>query len=139
MSGDRIKIASLATGQLLTGPQLSEPMRVETVQANGSTSWVVGLVGLQSERFRNVNLSAADLTVLLTPNERRVAQDRRDCYWLYVVTHCETTPRLQDPIGDPARLDWHEVTKIAHYYLSLDAITRPMQVREDTPPYGERS
>ena len=84
-------------------------------------------------------LGASAGTILLTPNERRVAEDRRDCYWLYVVTHCETTPRLQDPIGDPARLDWHEVTKIAHYYLSLDAITRPMQVREDSPPYGKSS
>jgi len=27
-----------------------------------------------------------DGSVLLTPNERRVAEDRRDCYWLYVVT-----------------------------------------------------
>jgi len=34
--------------------------------------------------------------------------------------------------------DWHEVTKVAHYYLSVDAITRPMQVREDAPPYGEQ-
>jgi len=43
---------------------------------------------------------------------------------------------LQEPIRDPARLDWHEVTKVAHYYLSVDAMTRPMQVREGTPPYG---
>jgi hypothetical protein len=28
------------------------------------------------------------------------------------------------------------VTKVAHYYLSVIAMTRPMQVREDTPPYG---
>ena len=40
---------------------------------------------------------------------------------------------------DPARLDWNEVTKIAHYYLSVDAMIRPMQVREDTPPYGSQS
>jgi superfamily II DNA or RNA helicase len=75
-------------------------------------------------------------TILLTPNERRVAEDRRDCYWLYVVTDCDTRPRLQEPIRDPARLDWHEVRKVAHYYLSVDAMTRPMQVREDAPPYG---
>jgi hypothetical protein len=75
-------------------------------------------------------------TVLLTPNERRIAEDRRDCYWLYVVTDCDTTPRLQEPVPDPARLEWHEVTKVAHYYLSLSAITQPMQVRETPPPYG---
>jgi superfamily II DNA or RNA helicase len=58
-----------------------------------------------------------DSSVLLTPNERRVAEDRRDCYWLYVVTHCNTTPRLREPIRDPARLDWVEVTKVAHYRI----------------------
>jgi superfamily II DNA or RNA helicase len=75
-------------------------------------------------------------TILLTPNERRVAEDRRDCYWLYVVTNCEAKPQLQEPIKDPARFEWHEVTKVAHYYLSVDAMTHPMQVQEESPPYG---
>jgi superfamily II DNA or RNA helicase len=74
--------------------------------------------------------------VLLTPNERRVAEDRRDCYWLYVVTNCDSSPVLQAPIRDPARLPWHEVTKVAHYYLAVDALATPMQVREESPPYG---
>jgi superfamily II DNA or RNA helicase len=81
-------------------------------------------------------LGAAAGTVLLTPNERRVAEDRRDCFWLYVVTNCDTAPVLQEPIRDPARLDWTDVTKVAHYYLSVDAMKKPMQVREDSPPYG---
>jgi len=81
-------------------------------------------------------LGAATGTILLTPNERRVAEDRPDCFWLYVVTDCDNAPRLQDPIRDPARLDWNEVTKVAHYYLAVNAMTKPMQVREDTPPYG---
>jgi hypothetical protein len=75
-------------------------------------------------------------TVLLTPNERRVAEDRRDCYWLYVVTHCKSQPQLQPPIKDPARLKWNEVTKVDHYYLSVNAMTQPMQVREEPPEYG---
>ena len=60
---------------------------------------------------------------------------------------CGTKPMLQEPIKDPARLEWHEVTKVAHYYLSVNALsacghaqagmTRPMQVREDEAPYGE--
>jgi superfamily II DNA or RNA helicase len=82
-------------------------------------------------------LAEATGPILLTPNERRVAEDRRDCYWLYVVTHCATEPQLQDPIKDPARFDWHEVTKVAHYYLSVDALTQPMQVWEESPPYGD--
>ena len=72
-------------------------------------------------------IGAATGTILLTPNERRVAEDRRDCYWLCVVTDCDRTPRLQEPIRDPARLNWHEVIKVAHYYLSVDAATKPMQ------------
>jgi superfamily II DNA or RNA helicase len=83
-------------------------------------------------------LGAATGTILLTPNERRVAEDRPDCFWLYVVTDCDNAPRLQEPIRDPARLDWNEVTKVAHYYLAVNAMTKPMQVREDTPPYGGR-
>jgi len=61
-------------------------------------------------------------TVLLTPIERRVAEDRRDCYWLYVVTNCATKPTLQEPVKDPARLDWHEVKKVQHYWLDVDAM-----------------
>ena len=80
-------------------------------------------------------LGAATGTILLTPNERRVAEDRPDCYWLYVVTECDTIPRLQEPIQNPAQLDWNEVTKVAHYYLSVNAMTQPMQVREDQPDY----
>jgi len=81
-------------------------------------------------------IGASTGTILLTPNERRVAEDRPDCFWLYVVTDCDNAPRLQEPIRDPARLDWNEVTKVAHYYLTVNAMTKPMQVREDSPPYG---
>lgn len=83
-------------------------------------------------------LSAATGTILLTPNERRVAEDRPECYWLYVVINCGGEPKLQDPIRDPARFDWNEVTKVAHYYLSVNAITQPMQVQEDQATYGEK-
>ncbi|MCA1572913.1 MAG: DUF3883 domain-containing protein, partial [Chloroflexi bacterium] len=82
-------------------------------------------------------LGAVTGTILLTPNERRVAEDRRDCYWLYVVTDCDGTPCLQEPVRDPARLDWHEVTKVAHYYLSVNALSKPMQVRENPLQSGD--
>ncbi len=81
-------------------------------------------------------LAGATGTILLTPNERRVAEDRRDCYWLYVVTNCATTPTLQEPIKDPARFPWNEVVKVQHYSLSVDALKQPMEVREDSSPYG---
>jgi hypothetical protein len=82
-------------------------------------------------------LAAAAGSILLTPNERRVAEDRRDCYWLYVVTNCAAAPVLQEPLKDPARLAWHEVKKVAHYTLSVDALRQPMRVREDQPPYDK--
>ena len=53
-------------GQILSGPLFNEPMRAETVQANGPGSWVLGLVGTRSERFRRVTLSDADLETLTT-------------------------------------------------------------------------
>lgn len=81
-------------------------------------------------------LSGAAGIIMLTPNERRVAEDRRDCYWLYIVTDCATTPRL-GPVQDPARFQWHEVTKVEHYWLSVDALTQPMRVREQPEPYQD--
>ena len=72
-------------------------------------------------------LAAGTGTVLVTPNERRVAEDRPDCYWLYVVTDCRRTPVLQEPIPDPARFPWREVTKVQHYYLTVDAMTGPTE------------
>lgn len=77
-------------------------------------------------------------TIGLTPNEKRVAEDRRDCYWLYVVTHCDTEPRLQI-VKDPASLSWHEVKKVDHYWVNVDAVREPMKVREEPPsPEGVR-
>jgi superfamily II DNA or RNA helicase len=74
-------------------------------------------------------------TILLTPNERRVAEDRRDCYWLYVVTNCSEYAQLQEPVKDPARFPWHEVSKVAHYWLEVNAVTKPMTVREGESQY----
>jgi hypothetical protein len=68
-------------------------------------------------------IGATSGNVMLTPNERRLAEDRRDCYWLYVVTNCDTQPTLHT-IKDPAQFPWHEVTKVAHYYLSVEEMTR---------------
>ena len=55
-----------------------------------------------------------------------------------MVTDCKTRPKLQNPFKDPARLNWHEVKKVDHYWLKIDALTEPMQVREESIPYGHR-
>ena len=44
---------------------------------------------------------------------------------------------LQESVKDAARLEWQEVTKVAHYYLSVNAMTQSMMVQEDQAPYGE--
>ena len=46
-------------------------------------------------------LAAAAGTVLLTPNERRVAEDRPDCYWLYVVTAAPGRRSYSSPSRTP--------------------------------------
>lgn len=48
-------------GQTLEGSLFNEPMRVETVRSQGPDSWVVGLVGKNSERYRRVTLTSHDL------------------------------------------------------------------------------
>ena len=100
----------LKEGQIVTGALFNEPMRVETVSLHAGTL-----------------------------NERRVAEDRRDCYWIYVVTNCGKKPMLQEPICDPAKFPWHEVSKIQHYWLEVNAMTQPMQMREKRAAYGKEN
>ena len=57
--------------------------------------------------------------ILFTPNELRVAEDRPDCYWLYVVTSCATNPKLLEPIKNPAQCKWNEITKVERYWLNV--------------------
>lgn len=80
-------------------------------------------------------LGAKTGNILLTPNERRVAEDRRDCYWLYAVTNCDGEPKLEE-VRDPAKFSWREVQKVLHYTLTVNTLTEPMTVKEPSPPYG---
>jgi hypothetical protein len=68
-------------------------------------------------------LAGLDGVVALTPNEKRTAEDRRDCYWLYVVANCKSSagPKLI-PVRDPAQLEWDAVRKIDHYALKVAAL-----------------
>jgi len=51
------------------------------------------------------------------------------------VTNCDTKPTVQEPILDQACLPWHEVVKVEHYWLTVDALTGPMTLREDSVSY----
>ena len=54
----------LHEGQILIGALFNEPMRVETVRPGSPDTWVVGLVGTQSEKFRSVTLTTENLEAL---------------------------------------------------------------------------
>src|SRR5208337_2895130 len=60
----KIQAPPLVEGQVVTGTLFSEPMRVETIRESGPGTWVVGLCGLNTERFRKVTLTSADLRQL---------------------------------------------------------------------------
>ncbi len=46
---------------------------------------------------------------------------------------------FQESIKDPARFPWHEVTKVAHYYLEVNALKQPMEVRKISGSYDQKS
>jgi hypothetical protein len=55
----------LRQGQVVTGRLFNGPMRVESISHTDDGTWRVGLVGAQTEKFRSVSLSAADLSELV--------------------------------------------------------------------------
>ena len=34
---------------------------------------------------------------------------------------------------DPVRFPWHEVRKVDHYWLGIDALAHPMRLKEGEP------
>jgi hypothetical protein len=76
---------------------------------------------------------ASSRTGLLCIDERCVVKGRRDCFCCCVITDRDNAPRLQEPIRNPTRLDWNEVRKVAHYYLSVNGMAKPRQVGTDPP------
>jgi len=56
--------AKIKEGQIISGPLFNESMRVETARSAGPNTWVLGLVGTQSERFRKVTLTERDLQLI---------------------------------------------------------------------------
>ncbi len=52
-----------------------------------------------------------------------------------VVMNCATKPTFQEPMRDPARFEWHEVSKVQHYWLEVNAMTKPMTAREGKSRY----
>ena len=57
----------VAEGQVLTGAQFAEPVRVETIKQVSPGAWEIGVSGLNTQKFRKVTLSAEDTTCLNAP------------------------------------------------------------------------
>ena len=64
-------------------------------------------------------LAGREGEIILTPNEHRVAEDRRDCYWLYLVTACASDSPQLTVVRDPASQEWQAIKKVDHYSLSV--------------------
>ena len=47
------------------------------------------------------------------------------------MTNCAGEPVMQEPIQDPAKFPWHEVSKVQHYWLQVDAMTKPLQEQDE--------
>jgi Domain of unknown function (DUF3883) len=82
-------------------------------------------------------VAASEGPIIITPNEHRVAEDRRDCYWLYVVTDCATDQPKLYYYRDPSRFGWQEVKKVAHYQLPLGSMPPPDEDPGGGPSMGE--
>src|SRR5690348_11126984 len=54
----------LEEGQIVSGALFNESMRVESIRHNGPDSWVVGLSGVRTEKFRKATLSRKDIESL---------------------------------------------------------------------------
>ena len=56
-----IMTSTLEPGLVIVGPLFNEPMRKESVRQDSPYTWVVGLVGANTEWFRRVTLTSRDL------------------------------------------------------------------------------
>jgi superfamily II DNA or RNA helicase len=131
---DRPDIRNLRQDKEVEAIAMSHVMEYEKVQgrtpedvSEKNLGYDLRSVDTRSGELRLIEvkgLSAEEGEILLTPNEHRVAQDRPDCFWLYVVTKCKSgSPELNMRI-DPASLDWTSISKVQHYTLSTRNIFR---------------
>jgi len=72
-----------------------------------------------------------------TPIPFEDLRERRGRYRLYVVSHSDTEPKLEDSIKAPAGIAWHEVIEVQHYWLEVGAMAQPMRVEQERADYHE--
>jgi hypothetical protein len=96
---------------------IARPRRKGQKQSGFDTEWT-------QDRIEEVPVGYRTAVVMrFDPNGCEcLPDDPRNCYWLYIVTNCGSNPILQQRVQDPVRFEWHEVSKVAHYCLSLDTL-----------------
>ncbi len=116
----------LREGQILAGPLFPEPMRLETLQANGPDTWVLGLVGIRSDRFRKVTLTAHDLeglTILETQHthdgDGRLLRLGLQAYSLGIAYEFDPYFGLLISRVDPLP---HQIEAVCEYLLKLPRV-----------------
>jgi len=120
----------LQPGHILTGTLFSEPMRVETVHAHGAGVWGVGLVGVQSERFRKVTLTSRDIEALaIQESQPTYAGDGRllrlglQAYMLGIAHEFDPYFGLSISRVDPLP---HQLEAVYDYLLKLARVRFPL-------------
>jgi hypothetical protein len=125
---------TLQPGHILTGAFFNEAMRVETVRANGSGVWEVGLVGVRSERFRKITLTTQDLEALTIQEALPTYAGDGQLLRLGLQAYMLGMAHEFDPYFG---LSISRVDPLPHQLEAIvDTLTQPMQVREDSPDYG---
>ena len=122
MAGD----PPIREGQVLTGALFSEPMRVETIRQNGASAWDAGLVGVQSERFRRVTLTAEEFeslsiadTVLTYDGDARQLRLGLQAYALGIAYEFDPYFGLSISRVDPLP---HQLQAAYHHLLKLPTV-----------------
>jgi len=91
--------------------------------------------------FRMISTAAPFVPSSSSGRALRLSKDERKVFQQNLIVMSDpqnkSQPNLQDPIKNPARFPWHEVKKVDHYYLSVDALTQPMRMKEPPSSYGE--
>ena len=80
-------------------------------------------------RFIEVKGRAAVGEIALTANEYKTAQRLGDDYWLYVVFHCMSEPKVM-LIQNPARFDWEPLSKIDCYRIGAETLLNNVRAIE---------
>ncbi len=90
-------------------------------------------------RFIEVKGRSDTGEIALTSNEYNTAKRLRKDYWLYVVFHCAAARPSLNILHDPSTLDWQPIVKVEHYRLRQDSVKQPVELKEESPPYGGAS